>query len=258
MILGAIIGDMVGVPYEFKKARMKSKDFPLFCPQCRPSDDSVLTIAVMEWLMGEDLEDSIIKWCTKYPRAGYGGMFRKWIANPYRKPYGSLGNGSAMRVSPVAYVASDIEECMDLAAQSAEITHNHPEGIKGAQATAVAIWMALRKAPKAIIKDTIEQKFGYNLDRTLDEIRPNYSFDSTCPGSVPESIICFLEGSSYEDTIRNAVSLGGDSDTQAAIAGSIAAAYYGIPEAIEKESLKYIPKDMLSVITKFSTKFNKN
>lgn len=257
MILGAIIGDIIGVPYEFRRPKLKSKSFPLFCNQCRPSDDSVLTIAIMEWLMGEDLEEAIIKWCKKYPRAGYGGMFRKWIDNPNRAPYNSLGNGSAMRVSPVAYVAKDIDECIKLATQSAEITHNHPEGIKGAAATAVAIWMALRKAPKAIIKDTIEQRFGYNLNRTVDEIRSEYSFDSTCPGSVPESIICFLEGNSYEDVVRNAVSLGGDTDTQAAIAGSIASAYYGIPETIIEQALSYIPSDMMSVIKRFSNKYDK-
>lgn len=255
MILGAIIGDIVGVPYEFHKVRMKSKEFPLFCANSRPSDDSVLTVAIMEWLLGTDLEDSILKWCRKYPKAGYGGMFRKWLANPDRRPYNSLGNGSAMRVSPVAYIATDVDDCIELATQSAEITHNHPEGIKGAAATAVAIWMALKKAPKTIIKDTIEQRFGYDLNRTLDEIRPKYSFDSTCPGSVPEAIICFLEGTSYEDTIRNAVSLGGDTDTQAAIAGSIAEAYYGIPKDIQQEGVKYIPKDMLDVISKFSSKY---
>lgn len=255
MILGAIIGDMVGVPYEFTKERIKSKDFPLFIPKCRPSDDSVLTIAVAEWLLGADLEDSILKWCRKYPKAGYGGRFGKWLGNPNRRPYNSLGNGSAMRVSPVAYVAKDIDECVELATLSAEITHNHPEGIKGAQATAVAVWMAIHKYSKSDIKEYIETHFGYNLSRTLDEIRPVYTFNETCPGSVPEAIICFLEGTSYEDVIRNAVSLGGDTDTQAAIAGSIAEAYYGIPANIEYEGLRRIPTDMLKVMTEFTEKY---
>lgn len=254
MILGAIIGDMIGVPYEFRQNRYKSKDFPLFNGSNRPSDDSVLTIANMSWLLGTDLKEAMLKWCHKYPKAGYGGMFRRWLMDDNRHPYNSLGNGSAMRVSPVAWIANSLDECLDLAKQSAEITHNHAEGIKGAQATAAAIYMARIGSTKEEIKEYISKEFGYNLDRTLDEIRPTYHFDSTCQGSVPESIICFLEGTSYEDTVRNAVSLGGDTDTQAAIAGSIAEAFYGIPKEIQDEALKIIPKDMLEVIEEFSEK----
>lgn len=255
MILGAIIGDMVGVRFEFRQNRQKSKDFPLFDGIVRPSDDSVLTVANMSWLLGSNLQDAMLKWCRKYPKAGYGGMFRKWLVDANRAPYSSLGNGSAMRVSPVAWVANSLEECLDLAKKSAEITHNHSEGIKGAQATAAAIYMARTGSTKEEIKKYITDNFGYNLDRTLDEIRPTYRFDSTCPGSVPESIICFLEGESYEDTIRNAISLGGDADTQAAIAGSIAEAFYGIPEDIVNAAIEYIPEDMYSVIEEFSEKY---
>lgn len=255
MILGAIIGDMIGRPYEFRQNRQKTKDFPLFSQASQPSDDSVLTVANMQWMLGANLESAMLHWCHKYPKAGYGGMFRKWLVDKDRHPYNSLGNGSAMRVSPVAWVAQSLEDCLTLAAASASVTHNHPEGIKGAQATAAAIYMARTGKSKEEIKEYIQNKFEYNLDRKVDEIRPSYHFDSTCPGSVPEAIICFLEGDSYEDTVRNAVSLGGDTDTQAAIAGSIAEAFYGIPQEIQDEALKIIPKDMLEVIEEFSEKY---
>lgn len=255
MILGAIIGDIIGIPYEFTRNRMRSKDFPLFQQRCRVSDDSVMTVANMEWLMGRDLVSAMRDLANRYPKAGYGGMFRKWINDTKMGPYNSLGNGSAMRVSPVAWVAKDLDECRRLARRSAEVTHNHPEGIKGAEAVASAIWMAKHKAPKAVIKNYIEENFGYDLDTTVDKIREDYTFDATCPGSVPQAIRCFLEGESYEDTVRNAVSLGGDTDTQAAIAGGIAEAYYGIPQDIINRALKFIPDDLLNSIKQFSEKY---
>lgn len=255
MILGAIIGDIIGIPYEFIRPRMLSKDFPLFQQRCRVSDDSVMTVANMEWLMGRDLVSAMRDLANRYPKAGYGGMFRKWINDTKMGPYNSLGNGSAMRVSPVAWVAKDLDECRRLARRSAEVTHNHPEGIKGAEAVASAIWMAKHKAPKAVIKNYIEENFGYDLDTTVDKIREDYAFDATCPGSVPQAIRCFLEGESYEDTVRNAVSLGGDTDTQAAIAGGIAEAYYGIPQDIINRALKFIPDDLLNSIKQFSEKY---
>lgn len=255
MILGAIIGDIIGVPYEVIRPRMRSKNFPLFQQRCRVSDDSVMTVANMEWLMGRDLVLAMRDLANRYPKAGYGGMFRKWINDTKMGPYNSLGNGSAMRVSPVAWVAQDLDECRHLARLSAKVTHNHPEGIKGAEAVASAIWMARHKAPKAVIKNYIEENFKYNLDTTVDKIREDYAFDSTCPGSVPQAIRCFLEGESYEDTVRNAVSLGGDTDTQAAIAGSIAEAYYGIPQDIINKALKFIPDDLLNSIKQFSEKY---
>lgn len=194
-------------------------------------------------------------WGKKFPHAGYGGMFRKWLDDETMEAYGSLGNGSAMRVSPVAWKAQDLQECIRLAEQSAKVTHNHSEGIKAAVATAMAIWMARHKAPKAVIKNAIEERCGYNLDRTVDSIREAYGFTSRASESVPEAIICFLEGTSFEDVVRNAVSLGGDTDTQAAIAGSIAEAYYGIPEDIVKKAMKYIPEDFIPILKEFSKKY---
>lgn len=246
-MLGAIIGDVVGSRYEFSSE--KTKSFELFHPDCRLTDDSVMTIAVGCACADSDLNDEkdfagSVAWYMRrigrlYPRAGYGGMFARWLASDFMPAYNSFGNGSAMRVSPVAWVAKTLEEAEKLAKWSAEVTHNHPEGIKGAQAVAAAIFLARKGVTKEEIKEYIEKNY-YTLDFTLDEIRPTYKFDVTCQGSVPQAIQCFLEATDFEDAIRNAVSLGGDCDTQAAMAGAIAEAFYGIPEEIEAEIMSII------------------
>ena len=257
---GAIIGDVVGSAFEAFPT--KDKDFEMFGPNCRLTDDSVMTVAVAEALMalgGNESEEeiktafgkSMKKWGRAYPRAGYGGRFFGWLMRDEMEPYYSYGNGSAMRVSPCGWLYGDMESTRKMARLSAEVTHNHPEGIKGAEAIAAAIYMARTGASKEEIKSYIEKEFGYDLERSCEEIRPNYFFDVTCQGSVPEAIIAFLDGSDYEDVVREAVSLGGDSDTQGAIAGSIAEAFYGIPESVVNEAKKKIPQDILEVIERF-------
>lgn len=241
-MLGAIIGDIAGSLYEFGSP--KTKDIELFAEGSRLTDDSIMTIAVGCACADSKLDDerdfkfSVIWYMRRigrqYPRAGYGGMFYRWLISDVMPAYNSFGNGSAMRVSPVAWVANSLEQAETLAKWSAEVTHNHPEGIKGAQAIAAAIYLARMGESKAGIKDYIEKNY-YNLDFTLDEIRPYYEFDVTCQGSVPQAIRCFLESADFEDAIRNAISLGGDTDTQAAMAGAIAEAYYGIPEEIKSQ-----------------------
>ncbi len=230
-MIGAIAGDIIGSVYE--AAPIKSTDFPLFGPGCRFTDDSVLTIAVARAI----LEDrpygaSIRDLGQRYPRAGYGYSFYNWLTSPDPRPYHSWGNGSAMRVSPVGYAFETRQAVLDEAKRSAECTHNHPEGIKGAQSVALAVFLARKGVDKERIRTELERRFGYDLRRTLDTIRPLYTFDVSCQGSVPESIICFLEGRDWESTVRNAVSLGGDTDTMACIAGGIAEALYG-PVAAE-------------------------
>lgn len=246
-MLGAIIGDIVGSKYEFTSD--KTKDFELFsCDSCL-TDDSMMTIAVgcacakSDSGDEEDFKSWVIYYMRKigreFPSAGYGYHFFRWIKSDFMGAYNSFGNGSAMRVSPVAWAAQSLEEAEKLAKWSAEVTHNHPEGIKGAQAVAAAIYLARMRKSKAEIKDYIERHY-YKLDFTLDEIRPTYEFDVTCQGSVPQAIQCFLESTDFEDAVRNAVSLGGDGDTQAAMAGAIAEAFYGIPEDIKQKGLEYI------------------
>lgn len=250
-MLGAIIGDVVGSPYEFRSD--KTKDFLLFQPSCRPTDDSVMTIAVGcacvssncsdEWEFKQTLIRMMRELGHQYPDAGYGGMFYRWVLGYLDEPYGSYGNGSAMRVSPVAWAVDTLEEVETLAKWSAEITHDHPEGIKGAQAVAAAIFLARTGADKEEIRNYIQENY-YNLNFTLDEIRPRYRFDVTCQGSVPQAIVCFLEAEDFEDAIRNAVSLGGDCDTQAAMAGAIAEAYFGIPDDLQEEVFEYIDETL--------------
>lgn len=244
-MLGAIIGDIVGSIYEFESE--KSKDFELFTPQSRLTDDSFMTLAVGCACAKADLcdEEDFKSWVVYYmrkigrefPAAGYGYNFAMWLRSDFMGAYNSFGNGSAMRVSPVAWVAKSLSEAETLAKWSAEVTHNHSEGIKGAQAVAAAIYLARTRKSKEEIKKYTEQNY-YKLDFTLDEIRPDYKFDITCQGSVPQAIQCFLEATDFEDAVRNAVSLGGDGDTQAAIAGSIAEAYYGIPDSLKNEAYK--------------------
>lgn len=258
LILCGIFGDIIGQHYEFRRIAIKKKDFKLFYDNSTFTDDTMCTLAVMKWLNG-DMKESLAKimreLCRGDIRRGYGGMFYKWIINDNMGSYGSLGNGSGMRVSPVGWYAHSEEECLELAKQTAEITHNHPEGIKGAQAIALSVYMARNGKPKDEIKKRITDIFGYNLDRTLDEIRPTYKFDVTCQGSVPEAIIAFLESTSIEDAVRNAVSLGGDTDTQGIMAGAIAEAYYNQEygeSPIYKETIKRIPPSYIDIIEEFN------
>lgn len=252
-IIGAIIGDIAGSRFEWNNC--KSTQFEFFTPACRFTDDSVMTMAVADWLTDHnDLSETMHKWGNHYPHAGYGGMFRRWLFSmspETRKPYNSFGNGSGMRVSPCGFYARSIEEALDLARQSAEVTHNHPEGIKGAQAIASAIFLAQKGESKQTIKDYIEKTFGYDLHRTLDEIRPNYDFDVTCQGSCPEAILAFLESNDYESAIRLAISLGGDSDTIACMSGGIAAAFYGVPDELIGQAEAFLDSNMTGAIHAF-------
>lgn len=260
-MIGAITGDMIGAPYEFDRGN-KTKDFPLFGKGSHFTDDSVMTVAVAEALldsMGKSDDEiraalvaSMQKWGKRYPNAGYGGMFYRWLREKEPKPYGSYGNGSAMRVSSAGWLFDTLEETRHIARLTAEVTHNHPEGIKGAEATASAIFMARTGSTKDEIREYIITEFGYVLSRTCDEIRPEYHHVETCQQTVPEAITAFFEGADFEDVIRTAVSLGGDCDTLTCIAGSIAEAYYGIPDEIVKECRKRLPEDILAVIDRFA------
>ena len=256
MLYGTIFGDIAGSTYEFRAC--KNYKFTTVPDKSHFTDDTVMTLAIASWLMKDpdDLEVLIKEmqfFGNRYPKAGYGGMFRKWLIAEDPKPYNSFGNGSAMRVSPCAWVAKSLDEALILATKSAEVTHNHPEGIKGAQAVAAAIWMARNGSTKEEIKAYIESTFEYNLSRTIKEIKESgYDFDSTCQGSVPESIIAFLEGNDYEEVIRLAIYLGGDADTQAAIAGSIAEAFYDMPVRFIGDVEKRLDKYLLSVLNKFN------
>lgn len=257
-ILGAIAGDIIGSVYEFNS--IKTKDFSLFSKRSTFTDDTVMTLAIASWLCeNKRSKDVLIKnlkyFGNLYPNAGYGARFYNWLQQDSPEPYGSWANGSAMRVSPCAWVADSLEEAQDLARTSAIVTHNHPEAIKGALATSDAIYLSRIGANKDEIKDHIEINYGYDLSFSLDEIRPFYSFDVSCRGSVPESIVCFLEAKDFEDTIRNAVSLGGDADTQAAIAGSIASAYWEIPKNISYKSIHRLDYRLLNVFIEFEEKF---
>ncbi|WP_297981624.1 ADP-ribosylglycohydrolase family protein [uncultured Methanobrevibacter sp.] len=257
-IIGTIAGDIIGSIYEFNS--IKSKEFPLFKKYSTFTDDTVMTLAIADWLVEDKNSKDVLiqklkEYGRNYPNAGYGGMFKEWVMMENPEPYGSWANGSAMRVSPVAWVGESLEEVQKLARISAEVTHNHPEGIKGALATADAIYLARIGAKKDEIADHVEINYNYDLSRTLDDIRLNYRFDVSCAGSVPESIICFLEAKDYEDTIRNAVSLGGDADTQAAIAGSIAAAYWDVSKNIAYKSIHRLDYMLLNSFIKFEETF---
>ena len=224
-MIGAIAGDVIGSVYEAH--RIKTKDFPLFSPGCSFTDDTVLTIATADAILtGKGYAVAYREWGRLFPYAGYGGMFRQWLRTSDSAPYNSFGNGSAMRVSPVGFAFDTLEKVLEEAKKSAEVTHDHPEGIKGAQATAAAIFLARMDEEKSEIRKYVESTFHYDLSATLAEIRPHYRFDSTCQGTVPQAIIAFLESNDYEDAVRKAISLGGDSDTLACITGGIAQAYY--------------------------------
>lgn len=254
-MLGAIAGDIIGSVHEFKA--MKSTDFDLFVNDCTFTDDTVMSIAVADSILrGTDYVRSFKTFGRKHPSAGYGGNFFDWLHSARTEPYFSYGNGSAMRVSPVGFAFNSVDEVLKEAKRSAEVTHNHSEGIKGAQAVALAIFLSRQGESKDTIKAELTGRFGYNFNRTLAEIRPHYHFDETCQGSVSESIISFLEPQDYESAVRNAVSLGGDADTMACIAGGIAQAFYKeIPDEIVKETRARLPADFLSVVDKFNQCF---
>ncbi len=258
---GAIIGDIVGSRFEFDNGN-KSKEFELFTPECNFTDDTVMTIAVAVALMNagkdadeksvkENLIKSMKKWGQKYPRAGYGARFISWVLSDDPKPYGSYGNGSGMRVSPAGWLYDTIERTREVARWTAEVTHNHPEGIKGAESTAAAIFMARHGASLEEIQDYTVKEFGYDLSRTLEDIRPSYYHVEDCMRTMPEAFECFLESESYEDCLRNVMYIGGDTDTLGAIAGAIAEAFWGIPLAILQHLPDFISNDMWEVINRF-------
>ena len=260
-MFGAILGDMIGAPYEFDRGD-KTKVFPMFTDDSQYTDDTVMTIAVAEALMDtlgkpdEDVQAALVssmqKWGKRYPDAGYGGMFYRWLRTANPEPYGSFGNGSAMRVSSAGWLFDTLEATRHAARLTAEVTHNHPEGIKGAEAIASAIYLARTGKSKDEIMDYIIREFGYDLSRTCDQIRPTYHHVETCQQTVPEAITAFMEGTSFEDVIRTAVSLGGDCDTLTCIAGSIAEAFYGVPILYEAECTARLPEDMKGVLDRFN------
>jgi ADP-ribosylglycohydrolase len=254
-MIGAIAGDIIGSVFE--RHPIKTTSFPLFSKSSRFTDDTVLSLALADAILNQtDYATTLKTYGRKYPNAGYGMSFYSWMQSAEIKPYNSWGNGSAMRVSPVGFAFDSTEDVLREAEITASVTHNHPEGIKGAQATALAIFLARRGAGKTDIRKQIGHRFGYNLDRSLDEIRPNYFFDVSCQGSVPESIIAFLESKDFEDAVRLAISLGGDSDTMGCIAGGIAQAHYGkIPLKIIDQVKQRLPQEFLLVIDQFNATF---
>ena len=251
-MLGAIAGDIIGS--RFEHARIKSKDFELFNRQSVFTDDTVLTLAVADSLLHEmPYAEKFREYFHDYPAAGYGGRFRRWARSPQPAPYGSYGNGSAMRVSPIAWYYDSLADVLKEALHSAEMTHNHPEGIKGAQAIAAAVYLARKGSSKSEIKAYIEEQFSYDLSSSVKAIRENYGFEISCQKSVPQAIIAFLESVDFEDAVRNAVSLGGDSDTLACMAGGIAEAFYGgIPTEIAEEALNRLDERMKGIYTQFT------
>lgn len=258
-MLGAIIGDMAGSVYEWNN--IKTKDFPLLTRRCFFTDDTVMTVAVAEGIENggdkADFVSSMKKYGRLYPDAGYGGRFGSWLFSEDKAPYGSYGNGSAMRVSPVAWAYDGIGQVEEKAAISALVTHSHPEGIKGAQATAACIYLARTGSSKDTIREYVVSRYGYELGRSLDQIRPAYRFNETCQETVPQAITAFLESTGFEDAIRNAISLGGDSDTLAAITGSIAEAAYGIPEELEERAFEILDERLGAAVRRFREEYVK-
>jgi ADP-ribosylglycohydrolase len=257
-MLGAIAGDVIGSVWE--GASIKTPHFhPLIDDGAEPTDDTVLTVAIADAILNDDddadLVDRLKYYARSYPYAGYGGNFVHWVESNSRKPYNSWGNGSAMRVSPVGWAYNTLEEVLHHAKRTADVTHNHPEGVKGAQATAAAIFLARTGKSKVDVHEYVETTFGYDLTRTLEAIRPGYQFEVSCQGSVPESIIAFLESESYEDCVRKAISLGGDTDTMACIAGGIAEAFYGgVPKEIADEVRSRLDERLRRVLDEFTTR----
>jgi ADP-ribosylglycohydrolase len=256
-MIGAIAGDIAGSIYEFRVR--KREDIPIFTKDSFFTDDSVMTIATAEAILHQSsYQEAYRKYGHLYPYAGYGGMFREWLVSDQPKPYNSFGNGSAMRVSAVGWAFDTIDEVLAESEKSAAPTHDHPEGIKGAQATALAILLARQGKKKEEIRSVLTEKFGYDLNRTVESIRPDYQFNETCQQTVPEALIAFFDASDYEDTLRKAISLGGDADTLACIAGSVAEAYYaGIPQVMIEEVVKRLPSDLLEVVEQFRKRYLK-
>ena len=260
-MLGAIIGDIAGSRFEWNN--QKTKEFELFTGKCRPTDDSIMTIAIAKAILDSEgdlakLEQNTVKYMQqfgrRYPDAGYGERFYDWIFTKDPQPYNSFGNGAAMRVSPCGFAAGTLQEAKALARAVTKVTHNHPKGMKAAEAIAVAIFLARNGKKLAEIREHIEQHY-YKIDFTLDEIRPSYRFDVTCQGSVPQAFEALFESTGFEDAIRNAISIGGDSDTIAAITGGMAEAYYGIPSTIRDKALLFLNDDLLKIVHSFEKKY---
>jgi ADP-ribosylglycohydrolase len=258
-MLGAIAGDVIGSVYEGSRSWQweKTPHFePLFHPQARFTDDTVLTVAVADALLhGGDLVDVFKDYARSYPAAGYGGTFRTWAASETRAPYGSWGNGSAMRVSPVGFACDRLDDVLDRARWTAAVTHDHPEGIRGAQAVAAAVFLAHTGADKDALRVHVEQTFGYDLGIALDDLRPHYGFDVSCQGTVPPALRAFLEATDFESAVRLAVSLGGDADTLGCIAGAVAGAFYGVPAAIREQTLAHLDDRLRGVVAAFEARF---
>lgn len=254
-MLGAIAGDIIGSVYEWKN--IKTTRFPLFHPLCRFTDDSVLTVALADSILRDLPYVGLLKeYYRAYPKAGYGGSFHKWAQSARSDPYNSFGNGSAMRVSPVGFAYNSLDDVLDQARCSAEVTHDHPEGIKGAQAVASSIFLARTGRDKNEIREFVMGRFGYDLGRSLDEIRPRYDFNVSCQGSVPQAITAFLESTDYEDAVRKAISIGGDSDTIACIAGGIAQAFYkGVPAPIAERTFDILDERLGTITRQFLERF---
>lgn len=247
-MLGAIAGDIIGSVYESRPTKRKDFD-PLFHPRASFTDDTVLTVAVADVLLhGRDPVDAFKDWGRRYPDSGWGGMFRRWLFSDRREPYGSFGNGAAMRVSPAGFLAGSLDEALELADAVTRVTHDHPEGLKGARATVTAIVLFRQGMAPEAVREEIASRFGYDVRRTVDQIRPGYRFDETCQGTVPEAIVCALEATGFEEAIRNAISLGGDADTLGAICGGIAEARFGVPSGIADEAWCRLPGDMHEVL----------
>ena len=255
-MIGAIAGDIIGSVFEHDP--IKTTNFPLFTDSSRFTDDTVLSVAIADAILNQsDYGTALKKFGRRFPAAGYGMSFLRWIQSSVTEPYHSWGNGSAMRVSPVGFAFDSTEDVLREAQKTAAVTHNHPEGIKGAQATALAIFLARQGAAKSEIRRQIQDRFRYDLDRSLDDIRPDYFFDVSCQGSVPESILAFLESTDFEDAVRLAISLGGDSDTMGCIAGGIAQAYYGrIPQQIIDSVRQRLPQSFVQVVDRFNAAFD--
>lgn len=267
MLYGAILGDIIGSPYEFDRGD-KTKNFPLFCSWSSFTDDTVMTIAVADAILtaGVEADDETLRkamvvsmrWLGRaYPDRGYGARFVHWLSSAEPKPYGSFGNGAPMRVSPVAWAWDELESVLHAAEISAVVSHDHPEGIKGAQAVAGAIFLARTGHSKQEIRDFVTERFDYDLSRSCDQIRPAYRHVESCQESVPEAITAFLEGESFEDVIRTAISLGGDCDTIAAIAGSIAEAFYGVPDELRLKTGEYLDETLMELVCEFEDRFRK-
>ncbi len=259
-MLGAILGDIIGSRYEWNNIRQKQ--FQLFKHQCQATDDSIMTLAVAKAILSSRSIEDLPEWTIrcmqelgrKYPRAGYGGRFYDWLYEENPQPYNSWGNGSAMRVSPCAWAAGSLEEALRFSDAVTGVTHNHPEGLKGARAITAAIWLAREGKSQSEIREHIQQNY-YVLDFTLDQIRPTYRFDVSCQGSVPQAIEAFLEGNGFEDAVRGAVSIGGDSDTIAAMTGSIAEAFWGIPDEIRNRGMQFLTDDQREIVLEFQERF---